>query len=1232
VDASPSAAQLLDQAGSAVATGPAEAARLAQEAVDRFAGKLVPWPPEPDRFRPVELAVPEFLKAHPEVLARWLATEGPVAQRQLEEGQSLAVARFRPLAPAAVPAMLALTQAALDAGRTSEAWGWIERLLAHPDLAAEDRARVEAVGRVIAARWVRVPDAAPAAAGTGGAVTWQPLWSQPLTSAWIASRVHGLESQPAAQLRQIAAADGSGLLATPTFHEGSLLVADGMQVTAMERFSGSVVWAREVVRSEEPPAGPMGDVATVVVAGDRLLTLPGYAMSEQRWMSPAILELEAGTGERIWDLRLDRLPLEAMEELFPHGRGLMLDDVAVVQARKSNSRLESAAWLLGVDRIEERLRWMVSLGAAGGLRLAASRPLGSPVLLGGDVVAASSLGVVARVGAGLGSVKWLRRWPPPLREPRDNAPPWQLPSPVADDRLVAWITPDAASIVGLDPADGRTIWRRPIGVDTPAGLVRTLLLDRDRIYAIGEDVVALPRSDPQSQLWRLSDRLGESSPVRGEVTLGTLDDGSVALVVPTSSRVLLVSPIDGGLIAELPIEPGGGNTALQGGQLAVVSGDRVTLAMPGEQGERLLRQRLAERPQDPRRGLALIELGRAWRRGELMIDGAAATARALGALGDAEATSVRAEVVQRLLDPAVLETVGPAEADRLLVLAGELARTPAQRAAVNLRQGDRAVAERRGSAAAEIYRRVWGDAELAAALLPVSNDRTVAAGELALEGLSRLDLADRQPVLEAGLAAFQAQDAKDRASRFRQLTRIAGSRAMLERHLASVPVGAEGCEAEVIACIGRPPVVEALADCGPLQPQVHSLPGTLLNQQTVALTDPPRDFAILREPRALVCRGGPQLQERWRAPFKDRATIVMAWSPAIALWSPLGQRDASLECLDPATGRSLFRIGGVSTLFKPLPQRVSEEMTEDASAIGCLRAGRLLTLVRRAGEVCALRIDGNGTPSWRLSHEGQLTLQADLSTWALALVQMQAGAPESPARITLHDPGDGSIWLEGPWPDAVGSPLWIRLLPEGVVVAGNSGVAMLDLRPGLPPRWIQAQRRVVGSEWRGSTPEWLLVKDRSSDQIDGLAIDSGDLKPGLLEVANASKADPVANIRVLPEGWLAHRFNRITLHDGSGRRVGSDAVGGGRGFDQVQPVRGGVVVADLGDREQMLEGGRPPALLLRTLEPATGLRLAGNVMSVPTGGEQMGSLDAIAGWILIGLDTRTLAIPAPPGR
>ncbi|NBX25962.1 MAG: hypothetical protein EBQ99_07940, partial [Planctomycetes bacterium] len=763
-------------------------------------------------------------------------------------------------------------------------------MLVHPDLRDEDRTRVEAVGRVIAARWAGVPDAPPAVAPAGGAATWQPLWSQPLNSAWIASRAMGLETQSATQLRQVAAADGSGLLATPTFRDGALLVADGMQVTAMERFSGSVIWAREVVRSEEPPAGPMGDVAAVVVAGERLLTLPGYAMSEQRWMSPAILELDAATGERIWDLRLDRLPFEAMEELFPHGRGVMLDDVAVVQARKSNSRLESAAWLLGVDRPEERLRWMVPLGAAGGLRLAASRPLGSPASLGGDVVAASSLGVVARVGAGLGSVKWLRRWPPPIREPRDNAPPWQLPSPVADDRLVAWITPDAASMVGLDPADGRTLWTRPIGVDTPSGLVRTLLLDRDRLYAIGEDVVAVPRSDPQASLWRLSERLGEASPVRGEVALGTLDDGSMALVVPTSSRVLLVSPVDGSLIAQLPIETGGGNTALQGGQLAVVSGDRVTLAMPGEQGERLLRQRLAERPDDPRRGLALIELGRAWKRGELMVDGATATARALGAMGDAEATSVRAEVVQRLLDPAVLETVGSAQADGLLVLAGELARTPAQRAAVSLRQGDRAIAERRGAAAAEIYRRVWSDPELAAALLPVSADRQVAAGQLALAGLARLDPADRQSSLQAGLAAMRSPDAKDRASRFLQLTRIAGSRTLLEPNLVDLPVRTEGCEAEVIARIGRAPIGEAMANCGPLQPEVRSLPGTLLDQQTAALTDPPRDFALLREPAALVCRGGPAMQERWRAPFEDRATNILAWSPAIALWSPLGQR------------------------------------------------------------------------------------------------------------------------------------------------------------------------------------------------------------------------------------------------------------------------------------------------------------------------------------------------------
>lgn len=1229
VDASPSAAQLLQQAEAAAVTGPAEASRLAQEAVDRFAGKLVPWPPEPDRFRPVEVAVSEFLRAHPEVLARWLAIEGPVAERQLEEGQRTSVALLRPMAPAALPATLTLAQAALDAGRTSEAWSWLDRAMLHPDLRAEDRARVEAARRVIQARRAAVPTAPAARGPADGIQIWQPLWTQPIASAWITRRVRDLEPQQASQLQQNAIVDGAALLAAPTFDRGMLLVADGVQVTSFDRFSGSVLWSASVGRGDDRLAGPMGDIAAAVTAGDRLVTLPGQAVSEQRSAPPGVLELQVDSGRRSWEFRLDRSPLEAMEELFPHGRPVVIDDVTVAQARKSNSRLESAAWLLGLDRLEERLRWMVPLGAAGGLRLAASRPLGSPAPLDGDVVAASSLGVVARVDAGLGRVRWLRRWPPPVREPRDSSPAWQLPSPVADDRLVAWIAPDGATLVGMDPADGKVLWSRPIGVDTPAGLVRTLLLDADHLYAIGTGVIAIPRSDPQAIAWKLP--VEEGATVRGEVAMGTLADGARALVVPTVDRVLIVSPQDGGLIGQLPLESGG-NTALQGGQLAVVTADRASVAMPGDQGETLLRRRLAERPDDPRRGLALIELGRAWKRGTLMVDGAVATARALGTLGDAEAVSVREEVVRRLLDPVVLATVGTEQAGRLLALAADLARTPAQRASVMLRQAAQASAEGRGSEAASLLQRLWCDSALARAMLPITGDLRIAAGDLALAGLMGLDAADRQRALRACLPLLRAADASDRPARLRQLARLAGSREELDQILGPLPISSDSCEALVLAQVGRRPASEGLAACGPPQASAMSLPGTLLEIQAEALRDPPRDYTLLRERDTLVAREGPELMERWRVDCGERATQVLSWAPAIALWSPVGEEDGALECLDPATGRRLFRVASVTELFDPLPRRAGDGLIADPRGVECLRAGPLIALVRGDGEAVVLRMQGDGRPLWKLDAGGQVNLRCDLAEWGLALLQVSPEGLDQPARISIRDPRSGSLWLEGPWPESIGSPLWIRLLPEGIVVAGSGGVAMLDLQPQLPPRWVQGDRRVAGAEWRDRTTDWLMVKDRSSDAVQGISIDSGELLPSMLDGPSLGRMDPVANIRALPEGWLVHRFNRITLHDASGRRIGMDAVSGERRYDLVQPVRGGVVVVDLGDREAFFEAGRQPALLLRTLEPATGLRISGESLAVQTGGDRLVTLDAIEGWILVGLEGRTLAIRAPPGR
>lgn len=1227
VDASPTAAQLLQQAEAAAAASPAEAARLVQESVDRFAGKLVPWPPEPDRFRPIEAAAESWLQAHPEVLARWLAVEAPVAQRQLEEGQWITVALLRPLAPAAATATLHLAQAALDAGRPSEAWDWIARALRHPDLAASDRERAVAARDVILARWPRPSTATPA---RGESVeSWQPLWSQPLATAWIARRVRDMDPAAAAQLRQSAGVDGSSLLAAPIFDAGSLLLSDGVQAMAFDRFSGSLLWSTGFGRPDDRLGGPMGDVAALVAADGQAVTFPGHALADQRSGPPGVLALDARTGRRLWDFRLDRVPVETMEELFPHGRPLIHDDVVVVQARKSNSRLESAAWVLGLDRAEERLRWATSLGAAGGLRLAASRPLGSPVAAGGDVVAASSLGVVARIDAGRGAVRWLRRWPPPVREPRDASPPWQLPSPVADDRLVAWMAPDGATLVGLEPADGRVLWTRATGVDAPTGLVRTLLMDSDRLYAVGEDLVAIPRADPKAIAWKLSERLGAPCAIRGEVSLGTLADGSLAIVVPTLTRVLVVAPEDGRVIGELPVA-GGGNTTLAAGQLAIATADRLCVAMPGERGERLLRDRLAERPDDPRRGLALIELGRAWKRGPLMVDGALATAKALDAVGDAEAASVREEVIGRLLDAEVLATVGPEQSGRMLELAAQLARTPRQRAAVALQQADRAQAESRVPEAAEICGKLWADPVLAGALLQAGSDRSVAAGVLAIERVAGMGPSERKSFLDSGILMLRSPEAVDRAARARQLATLMESRDALRQVVASLPVASGGVESALLQRLVGPGSALRLAACGALEPAVRQLPGSLLEQSLEAMADGNRGVLLLHETGELVARTGPAIEERWRVPLPEKGPTVLAWSPTLCLWSRSGPDDGVLMSLDPSTGATRFRIDGVQSLFGPVPHAAGEAGGPDLRGIECLRAGSLVLLSRGDGEMTAIRVDGDGKPAWKLGRSEWPRLAADATEWAVALVRGPTDASEAPPSITLLDARDGSPWLAGPWPEAIGSPRGVRLLPEGLAAFGDVGVAMLELQPGLPPRWLQSDRRVASSEWRGCTADRLLVKDRSSDLIHGLSLDSGGLQPGILEIAQSGRLDPVANLLPIPEGLLAHRFDRVSLHDATGRRIGMDAVAGERRFDLVQPVRGAVVIADLGGRQADL--GLAPPLLLRTLEPATGLRLRGETIAVQTAGERLVAMDAVDGWILLGLEGRTLAIPAPEGR
>ena len=1178
VDASPSAAELLRRADEAAGANPAESARLVQQVLDGFARKLVPWSPEPDRFRSAAAAAEDFLRTHPAVRERWLRQEGPTAERAVAAGELVETVRARAGTPAALQAMLVLAQRAMDDGRVFDARAWIARADRHPMADEKLRARL-AKARADLDALERVPvRAAPPTAPASVTPDWQPLWSVPLATAWFARGAADLENGGLRRTTAEQAADGSALTMQPRIDGDAVLVADGAFVHALDRFGGSLLWRAQVGSPTDRSPQPLGDLAVAAPLRDLVVTLPGHAQPEQRSGTPRVIALDRATGRRRWEISLAAMQGPEFEDLFPHGEPVAVGDLVAVQARKSNSRLESAAWLLALDAGNGSVRWAVPLGAAGGVRLAASRPLSSPVALGDDLVAASSLGVVTRIDGATGETRWLRRWPAPIREPRDGSLAWQLPSPVADDRLVAWLAPDGATLVGLDPSDGRTLWTQPIGVDTPFGAARTLLLSTDRLFAIGADVVAIDRaSTPPRVAWSLARTLGKPVAPRGAVSLGTLGDGSAALVVPTADAVLLVSPSDGSLLGSWKLV-GGGNTALADGQLAACGAQAVSLAMQASDGERLLRERLAADPADPRRGLALLELGRAWKRSGLVLDGALAAAEALKA--DASPESIaRDELVRRLIDPGTLAAVEASEGERLLQLAADSARTPTQRAEVGLTRASRAISAGRIGEGGDALRSLLADDAIRLASVRVDPMRSVAAGVLASQALAKAG--------DAGAG-----------------DRLKGLR---------IPSPASPA-----------PVVEGLASVA------RSIPGGLLREGDEAVAERPNDACVFQEPLALVLRRAPDLAAVWRAPFVASDPVIASWRPALVVWSHAGPDNGRLLALDPQTGRVRFQRDGVADLFEVEPQVMGGDANDrgEARAIDVFRAGDFLLLQRGDGRTLGLRLDGDGAVAWR--SEGPVRLVRAADSDAKAFVLVGDSADELP-EIAVNHVLDGTPWLQGRCPAAVGRPTWVRLVPQGVAVGGAEGVALLDLAPGLPVRWMQRDMRTRGADLVTSGGRWLVLAD-AQRRLTGVAVDDGELRAGFLQGSTSDADAATTQVRAIDGRWLAHRLHALTLHAPDGPLQGEAVGAPARRHDDIGTARDAIFSVEIVQPDLSRGTSQAPEFAVRRHVLSQGLRQDGPPVVVQGDGLRLVRMQVVDGWVLLGGDERSIAIPASAGR
>ena len=1265
IDASPTATELLRRAHETASTNPNESARVLQEAVDRFPNKLVPWDDSTDRFQNTIDAAERFLLSNQVVLQSWLRAESATAQRRLDQGDVLRVVELRALSPAGLQGMLWLAQQELDQGRIVSARRWIEKALRHPSLSPQQKLLLDQAK--IGISTILIPSRVSATTSSQNETSqqqeqksfvWGPLWKVWLPGTWLNRSLAELEPQSMDAERKKAAINGSALVSQSRFTWDGVLIAEGASVRYLDRISGVERWQQSVGSPMDRVSAAPVDLSVAVPAGDLVITLPGQALSEQRSGGQArITALSLQTGALRWDIHLDRLGRDDLKDLFPHGDPLIMDDVVIVQARKNTTRLEIAEWLIALDRATGAVIWTNSLGAAGGDRLSSSRPLGSPTQFNGDVIAATSLGVVARIDAFNGHVIWMKRWSAPTREPRFENPAWQLPSPIVSNDCVFWIQPDQMTLVCLSAIDGSTKWSAMLGVSEQLPAARSLLADHERLYLLCEDVVAVDIEDPRRTIWKLSDRLKEPMSVRGQCALATDDTGRSLLAVPLQNKALLLDPATGDTLGELPLKAGG-NLNLDNGQLTVVDAEQVSLFMQANVGERLLRERMAQDSTDPRRGLALFELGRAWFSSKLMLDGATAMSAAVNQ--NSSTTDVlRDELLTKLFDALVISEIDQDTRSQLLTIAKNTARSFAQKATVALRIGDLAASNGQLQDALEqwcavlestqmrheiVGNEVWKtSAQTAAIERIVSHPQTATMKlrmDVAAHSLTHMRQSDLlgfiNAVNTAALLACnfdQAREILNEAARLAQSKGWSQEENMCRAMNADAPTGARWPQWNSAM---------PFAQLGSAQPKATTLSGRMLSMSPQAQREKNRSSMLFAEASSIFLRSADNLGIVWRTQFGDRDPSIMSWVPHIVLWCPRSQEDGALLALNPKDGAEVWRVDSVASVFQnngltPLKVPVVNERT-NSSEIACLRAGPVCALIRNDGVVAGVNI-ANGSTQWNLNSTIRALDAADSSSNFVVVGGRETATQEeltsNPSWIYVMGSEHGDVVAKRVLPEEWGQIRWLRMLPDCLMIATDEVIATLELAPNLPIRWSLQDRRYANAPVPQAAGSWCFIRDRVGNTT-ALSMATGRLSalpfviPSGVEVGGAVKA-PQPFIYPYKNSWLVKNSQRLSMHSDNGSLQGVDAVAVIRGYENIIVGDDAVFVVDGGGignpGEREFSNGSD--VLLREFKPSQGLRTIGIPILIRGTIGRMTKTDAIDGWIFLGGEDKTIAIPAP---
>lgn len=870
-------------------------------------------------------------------------------------------------------------------------WPEGERLLAHVDaLLAQSPVTTNRNAHALDAHDVDAPQERG----------WHAVWTGQIETAVHARAMDDRQdnTNAAQRLEDSERQTAASLHATPLVLDELIITSDGVMLRAFDRFGAEEGWALPLI--PEPPrrAGVLVDLSEVSFDGEGLLTISGLAASTGRSSGSAVSRVDPHSGQLLWQTRINSIespqrvigavdPAQPgtsgafdLTGAFPYAGPIPAGDVAVIVARKVNSRRETVLYLIGLALKDGQPRWVRVLGSSTGVRT--QRGFSRPIFSDGLVYVASPVGIVACIEPSTGEPVWLRRFSIPLSRTELTVPPWEIAQPaVLGDHLFV-VAPDGLSVLQLNRMTGEQLNAWPIGVGTNWDKVRYLIADPSRpnggtLYAIGDDIIAFDGDALGQPRWRFSITAQGEVALRSGATVrngirGRVHVAGDTLLVPGVNDLLLVRAATG-RVQERLVTNGPTNSVLLESQLVLCGLDDVTSLMQLGPAESLLRDRIDSDPADPSRALGLFELGLQAGQPALSLEAADAALRALqGRDDEAGNESTRERLVAMLLRlyQACLAPLDTASAEQAIAFAQVAARTDQQRAQVAIARGDLLRAAGDLDEALTVWLDVLSDASLADTLLPQgdhalrarlrvnnrftkleSDDRArleaLASAQSGSSALATLEMnaarfgptiAARDFWLAAATDAFAASDSK-RAQRALSAAIQARPRDALLRFEAAKQLTRAGFENDATQLLRnglqQPAMRGALLTLSEQFPDVLparqwrarlglspqdaiEIPGRLLLSNAHPLDTDGRLLSIID--RTLQLRRTPgDADPQWQTQVADREPAMLSMDDTeLVLWTQPSMDSAYAMALDIDSGATLWRTPPADELFTPI--------------------------------------------------------------------------------------------------------------------------------------------------------------------------------------------------------------------------------------------------------------------------------------------------------------------------